>query len=297
MVSSTAAAGTISHISRGLSSLVTRSCSDVLPVAFSCTSSFTAFGVLLNTTQRCPPLRSLRTMLAPILPSPIIPSCIALSFPAVFRVCPQVCPQIRHRSPVADDETRFIQDVQHQIRESFSFLRKVKGVIHNSLGLGDYGAQVRVVLEAFRINLVDVFRSRRSRGKPAIAGYHLQPANRRIVSRSSRQFGGDRLSGKSGSGYRLRRQFPQLGLLLGCCRSVDARVIGCAEFRCQFLIMLARIFLRTRGDFRRQQIHDETVFVGGPRGAVEAQEARPGAFFTAETTRSIKQPGDEPLES
>src|SRR5579864_8640314 len=148
MVSSTAAAGTISHISRGLSSLVTRSCSDVLPVAFSCTSSFTAFGVLLNTTQRCPPLRSLRTMLAPILPSPIIPSCIALSFPAVVRG--------GHKSgieaAVADDETRFIQDVQHQIRKSFSFLGKVKRVIYNSLGLGDYGAQVRVVLEAFRIN-------------------------------------------------------------------------------------------------------------------------------------------------
>ena len=52
MVSSTAAAGTINHIARGLSSFVTRSCRDELPVAFSCTSSFTAFGDMSKTTHR-----------------------------------------------------------------------------------------------------------------------------------------------------------------------------------------------------------------------------------------------------
>src|SRR5260221_4058642 len=85
MVSSTDAAGTISQIARGFSSFVTRSWSEVLPVAFSCTNSLTALGVLLNTTHRCPALRSLRTMFAPILPSPIIPSCMDHSFSAALR--------------------------------------------------------------------------------------------------------------------------------------------------------------------------------------------------------------------
>ncbi len=89
MVSSTDAAGTISQIARGFSSFVTsfvtRSWSEVLPVAFSFTNSLTALGVLLNTTHRCPALRSLRTMFAPILPRPIIPSCMEHSSSAALR--------------------------------------------------------------------------------------------------------------------------------------------------------------------------------------------------------------------
>src|SRR5260221_9160469 len=85
MVSSTDAAGTISQIARGFSSFVTRSWSEVLPVAFSFTNSLTALGVLLNTTHRCPALRSLRTNFAPILPRPIIPSCMEHSSSAALR--------------------------------------------------------------------------------------------------------------------------------------------------------------------------------------------------------------------
>ena len=51
MVSSTTAAGTISQIARGFSSFVTKSRSEELPVAFSCTSSFTAFGDMSKTTH------------------------------------------------------------------------------------------------------------------------------------------------------------------------------------------------------------------------------------------------------
>ena len=77
MVLSTTAAGTINQTALGFSSFVTRSCSEALPTAFSWTNSFTAFGDLLKTTHRWPPLSSRRTMFAPILPRPIIPSCIS----------------------------------------------------------------------------------------------------------------------------------------------------------------------------------------------------------------------------
>jgi len=77
---STTAAGTISHTDLGFSSFFTKSASEEAPTAFSWVSSCTAFGDMSKTTHWWPPWRSRRTMLAPIRPSPIIPSCIADSF-------------------------------------------------------------------------------------------------------------------------------------------------------------------------------------------------------------------------
>src|SRR2546428_3692322 len=92
---STTAAGTISHTARGVSSFLTKSASEEAPTAFSWVSSCTAFGDLSKTTHWWPPATSRRAMLAPMRPSPIIPSCIAHSFaesrgPASpqFRPCP-----------------------------------------------------------------------------------------------------------------------------------------------------------------------------------------------------------------
>src|ERR1700730_10441022 len=85
MVLSTTASGTISQMARGFSSLMTTSESDVAPIAFSpivfsATSSFTACGELLNTTQPGPFRRSRRAIWNHILPRPIIPICMAISF-------------------------------------------------------------------------------------------------------------------------------------------------------------------------------------------------------------------------
>jgi hypothetical protein len=54
--------------------------SDEAPIAFSWTNSSIALCDMSKTAHSCPAFRSLRTMLAPILPSPIIPSCILLFF-------------------------------------------------------------------------------------------------------------------------------------------------------------------------------------------------------------------------
>src|SRR5215469_13217006 len=66
----------MSHTARGDSSFFTRSLSELAPTAFSFSSALTACDDLSNTTQWCPFLMSRSTMLAPILPSPIMPSCI-----------------------------------------------------------------------------------------------------------------------------------------------------------------------------------------------------------------------------
>src|SRR5438876_3955995 len=81
-VVSTTAAGTISQIARGPSSFFTRSAIDEAPTAFARVSSSTAFGDASKTTHSWPPARSRRAMLAPMRPSPIIPSCTLDSFDA-----------------------------------------------------------------------------------------------------------------------------------------------------------------------------------------------------------------------
>src|SRR6266481_6932286 len=76
IVLSTTAAGTISQTARGFSSFLTSSASEEDPVARSLTISLTVSGDMSKTTQSWPPLSRRRTMLAPIRPRPIIPSCI-----------------------------------------------------------------------------------------------------------------------------------------------------------------------------------------------------------------------------
>ena len=61
--------------------------------------------------------------------------------------------------------------------------------------------------------------------------------------------------------------------------------------------MLLRVFPGHRGDFHRQQAHDDAVFIGGPRRAVEAQEGGPGALFAAEAEAAIEQAVDKPLKA
>ena len=60
--------------------------------------------------------------------------------------------------------------------------------------------------------------------------------------------------------------------------------------------MLARVLAGARGDLGGQQVHDRAVLVGGPDGAVAAQEAGPGALLAAEAERAVEQPGANHLK-
>src|SRR3974390_2127548 len=79
MVWSTTADGTMSHTARGLAIFSTRSSREDEDVAFSAASPSTDLGKTSKTTQSCPLRIKRRTILAPILPRPTIPSCIVLS--------------------------------------------------------------------------------------------------------------------------------------------------------------------------------------------------------------------------
>ena len=66
-------------------------------------------------------------------------------------------------------------------------------------GLGFFLDLSQVVLaeEALGVNLVDLFRARRTRRKPAIFGDHFDPSDRTAVSRSGGQNLLDRLTSNS----------------------------------------------------------------------------------------------------
>ena len=72
--------GIISQMARGLMSLLSRSSMDVEAVrTFSAAICSTICGERLKPTHWCPFAARRRTMFAPILPRPIIPSCIGSS--------------------------------------------------------------------------------------------------------------------------------------------------------------------------------------------------------------------------
>jgi hypothetical protein len=85
IVSSTNAAGTISHSTRGVASESTSSRGEVVALAPSPASRVAAAGSTSYTQQSCPPASSRRVMFAPIRPSPTIASCMRSSRPDRLR--------------------------------------------------------------------------------------------------------------------------------------------------------------------------------------------------------------------
>src|ERR1039458_8358262 len=83
-VASTAAAGTINQTARGGFSLAMKSSSEAAPVAPLLAKSLTLSGFMSKTTHSWPPCNRRLTILAPILPRPIIPSCIFALLPSIM---------------------------------------------------------------------------------------------------------------------------------------------------------------------------------------------------------------------
>src|SRR4029077_18095968 len=92
--------------------------------------------------------------------------------------------------------------------------------------------QMTLILEALRIDLIDVLGAGSPGREPAIIGHNLQPADRGAVTWGGRQFGCDLLTGENISGYCLGRQLLQPRLLIWRRRRIDARVVWRTELSC-----------------------------------------------------------------
>src|SRR2546421_11701974 len=71
-----------------------------------------------------------------------------------------------------------------------------QGSAHHRLRFAHDGVEVSLVLEALRVDLVDVLRAGRPRREPAAPGDDLQSADRRAVARGTGQLGPDRFAGQ-----------------------------------------------------------------------------------------------------
>src|SRR5262244_2977100 len=138
---------------------------------------------------------------------------------------------------------------------------------------------MRRALEALRIDLIDVLRTRRPGREPPATRHDLQAVDRRVVARRAGQLGGDRLAGEGVFLDRGRRQLLESRLLLGRGGRVDARVVRRAELRHDLFEVLAGILAGARRDLGREEIHDRAVLVGRPYRTVAAQEAGAGALL------------------
>src|SRR5262249_4554369 len=139
--------------------------------------------------------------------------------------------------------------------------------------------QVRLVLETLRIDLVNVLRSGRTRGKPAACRDNFQAADGSVISGSSRQLGSDRLSREARLLDVLAGQPFQSCLLLRRGSGVDASVVRRTESLRESVIVFGGILTSAGSHFGPQQIHDEAIFICRPNGAIATEETGPGTFF------------------
>src|ERR1700758_3188096 len=145
-----------------------------------------------------------------------------------------------------------------------------------------------LVSEALSINLVDVFRSRWPDREPSVCRYHLDPANRRVITWRSSHLCDDLIAGQLRRSHSRGIELSELKFRLGSDRRVYSRVAGGSELGAKHAQMLARVLSCDRGDLRRKQSKDQSVLIGCPGTAVAAQKACPCALLATKAEARIK---------
>ena len=196
-------------------------------------------------------------------------------------------------TPAADYRTPSLSNSANRCYRRAAGLREC-GVDHCLRGAKNR-VEMGGALEALRIDLVDVFRARRTGGEPAVPGDDLQAANRRIVPRRPREL---RTIGSPASSVAVTASGESLasGLLLRSRRRVAPAVIRCPQFTRQGLIALAGIPPGACRQFGSKQAEDQSVLVRRPDRAVTPEKTCTRALFSSEALRRVQKTVDEPLE-
>src|SRR5699024_9819881 len=139
--------------------------------------------------------------------------------------------------------------------------------------------------ERLGVDLVHVLGARGPGGEPGVLGGHLQPTDRGVVTGGIDQCGGDRLPGERGGGHVLRGEPGQGRLLRPGGRCVHPGVPALSVLGDLLLVQLAGGAAGHGDDLRTEQGEQDAVLVGGPHGAVRAQERGPGGLLAAEGHR------------
>src|SRR5215469_9996452 len=195
------------------------------------------------------------------------------------------------------ENRRNMADLRNRPRSSSPLPGLLKSLVHHLLCLVQDFREMTGISETLGVDLVDILGAGRTGGKPAHSRRNLESANGSVVARCGCQLGENAIASQLFLSHRFGGQLLQYRLLFRSCRHINPRIVGRAKFGCDFAIVFAWIFSRSRRYFRRQQIHYWAVLVRGPGCAVDARETGARALFTAEAIRAIDQAGNKPLES
>src|SRR5690554_5796983 len=147
------------------------------------------------------------------------------------------------------------------------------------------------------INLTKVFSPTRPRRKPPVPRRHLQPTNRRAITRRNRHGLQNRIARQLGKRQVLRLQGFQLLLVLSGSGEVFTAVHRRAVFSRQLGIILTRQLASLGANLRCQQAQNNAVFVSAPRLTIKRQKTRASAFFAAEHQFACVQAFHKPFEA
>src|SRR5260370_31100119 len=128
---------------------------------------------------------------------------------------------------------------------------------NNCLGFFFDASQMFLAKEALGVNLVNLFRTRRARGKPAILCDHLDSANRVAVSLSCRENLLDLLTSNFGNGDVGWGQSHEGRFLFRRGGSIDPFVNWISPGPREFTVKFSWILSQTRRGFRRQETPGE----------------------------------------
>src|SRR5665648_47428 len=151
--------------------------------------------------------------------------------------------------------------------------------------------------EAFCIDFVDVFSPRRPRREPSALRHYLQPSDRGTITWRVGKDSPDFFASQVFDFNLLRRELLQCRLLFRSGWGFKTLVNRLTEFLRQVGINLARVAPCSGSDLCCKQSRDHPVLVRSPNAAIQADERRTGAFFTAEAKRAVEQAIHKPLET
>src|SRR5207244_7658497 len=85
--------------------------------------------------------------------------------------------------------------------------------------------------------------------------------------------------------------------LFGRGRRIYPCVVWVAQADGHLLVMKAGVFAGSRGYLRRQQVHNNAIFIGCPHAAVPAQEGSPSAFLASKSQATPQKTFYKPFEA
>src|SRR6202047_1755156 len=162
----------------------------------------------------------------------------------------------------------------HTLKTSFEGMRLcvLEHASYGVLGLLLDLPQVTFTAETLGIDLVNILRAGRPRGKPSVLGNHLDSPERKTFPWSGGKLRAYWLAGKFHHADLIGRERLQQIFLFGCRGRVDPLVEGHAQLARELIVCFAWVPLGLCGDFGGKQTENYPVLVCRPDRSVSPKK-------------------------